>query len=187
MDKNIIPGFHYKVRILGTDRFLFKGKALALQSIGIGYGKRITFEGESFNVNRNYFYSDTQAEGVAMSIIALQSGDTFVVTNLDGQPQGEGVIEEVAVQKELSTRVEDDKSIVKRVAVSFSCYIKHSAGYGLMPLQSEETFVLTAVAIVVKQARAKKAHTKFIEKLELPGYWTMHVRDNPATFVNGLA
>ena len=90
------------------------------------------------------------------------------MNDLDGHPMGEGAVEEVTSQKEISTRVENDGAIVKHVAVSFFCVVKYSSGHGLLPLQSAEVFELTAVAIVVKQKTEKKAKTEFIEKLELP-------------------
>lgn len=169
VSESITPGFYYKMRKIGSNRFLFGGRAMPLQSVGIGYGKRITFEGDTLNLNMNYFYSDTHPAGLGFSLIALQPGDTFVINDLDGHPLGEGTIEDVANQRELSTHVEEDRSVVKQVVVSFSCYVNYSAGHGLMPLQSGESFQLTAVAIVVKQKNKKKAQTRFIEKLDLPG------------------
>ncbi len=44
VDPRITPGFQYRVRQLGSGKYLFKGRAMTLQSIGMGYGKRITFK-----------------------------------------------------------------------------------------------------------------------------------------------
>ena len=48
-----------------------------LQSIGCGYGKRLTFEGDSACSNDNYFWSDTHPEGCGFAIQALLPGDSF--------------------------------------------------------------------------------------------------------------
>lgn len=85
---DIIVGARYKVRSLANNKFLFGGKALKLQSIGKGYGKRITFEGESLLCNDNYLYSDTNEEGWAFSIEALSVGDQFRLVNSAGEDVG---------------------------------------------------------------------------------------------------
>lgn len=74
---NIIIGAKYKVRSLATNKYLFEGAALTLQSIGRGYGKRITFNSDSSLYNDNYFYSDTCEEGYGFTIEAISVGDQF--------------------------------------------------------------------------------------------------------------
>lgn len=64
VDEQILPGFYYRVRRIDSDDFLFGGEARLLLNIGMGYGKRITFLGNSTKDNSEfYFYSDTETKG----------------------------------------------------------------------------------------------------------------------------
>ncbi|XP_018008321.1 uncharacterized protein LOC108666024 [Hyalella azteca] len=78
---NIIVGAKYKVRNLESGKYLFDGRAMTLQSIGRGYGKRITFASESHIHNDNYFYSDTNCGGFGFTIEALSVGDHFRIVD----------------------------------------------------------------------------------------------------------
>ena len=167
--QNIVPGFQYLVRKLGTDHYLFKKQALFLQRVGIGYGKRITFESELKNTNNNYFYSDTCAQGYGFSVVAVGQGATFTVVDADDCPAGEGVVTQVGIQKEQSSTVQKNGSVVKVVAITFSCDVKYGSNkHGLLPLFSEDTLQLTGKAIVVKQKHSHNAVTQSIEQLDLP-------------------
>lgn len=75
VDKGIIPGFRYRIRLNQSQNYLFEGRALHLTSISLGYGKRITFESDSRNRNENFFWSDSRPEGYAFSLVVLQKGD----------------------------------------------------------------------------------------------------------------
>ena len=73
VDKNIIPGFEYRVRLNGTNEYLFDGEALCLQSIGQGYGKRLTFESDDLLENPNFVWSDSNHEdGFGFSIQVIK-------------------------------------------------------------------------------------------------------------------
>ena len=67
MDPRIIPGFRYKVRPAenNNNNYIFNGQPLELISIGMGYGKKLTFECQQNQLNEpeNYFWSDSLAEG----------------------------------------------------------------------------------------------------------------------------
>lgn len=64
VDEKIIPHFYYRVRKIGSGKFLFDGGARRLISIGRGYGKRITFQSENGEeASDMYFYSDTEPRG----------------------------------------------------------------------------------------------------------------------------
>ncbi|KAF2368296.1 hypothetical protein FHG87_000941 [Trinorchestia longiramus] len=78
---SIIVGAKYQVRNLDNGKYLFNGRALTLQSIGRGYGKRITFSSDSSIHNENYFYSDTNEGGFGFTVEALSVGDTFRIVN----------------------------------------------------------------------------------------------------------
>lgn len=79
VDKRIIPGFHYKVRPIGHKSYLFEGNALQLVNIGMGYGKRITFKPDEFNLNNNsnFFWSDSYPEGYGFQPQAVFCGMKF--------------------------------------------------------------------------------------------------------------
>lgn len=76
----ILPGFRYRVRLTGTAEYLFDGKALQLESVGQGYGKRLTFESKDILENDNYFWSDSNDTGFAFSIqVLFPAGEEYEV------------------------------------------------------------------------------------------------------------
>jgi len=172
VDKRILPGFQYRVRKLGgrnPERYLFRGKALALQSIGMGYGKRITFEGDTLNQNSNYFYSDTNPAGFALSLVAVSAGDQFTVTTPETEhPVAEVRLIEVESQEEIDCVVEEDMNLVKRVQLSFCFDVDYASDHGLMALYSRQRLQATGTAVVERKKNARKAFTTFIEGIELP-------------------
>lgn len=66
MDPRISRGFSYKIRILGTERYLFDGHAVTVCSVGMGYGKRIS-------TSDGHFYSDTHSNGLGFSLQVMVS------------------------------------------------------------------------------------------------------------------
>lgn len=172
MDKRILPGFRYRVRKLGglnPERYLFKGKALTLQSIGRGYGKRITFEGETLNSNSNYFYSDTNPAGFGLSLVAVEAEQQFSVTGVeDTHPLAEAKIVSVLAQSEVCSRLEEDKSLVKEVRVTVNFDIEYVGGHRMMPIYLPQRLQATGIAMIERKHRARKAFTTFIEDIEIP-------------------
>lgn len=79
IDPKICSGFMYRVRPLTASKKLFKGQPLHLQSIGMGYGKRITFASEKRNGNQNYFWSDNYPSGYGFSIHVINEGEKFTI------------------------------------------------------------------------------------------------------------
>lgn len=79
IDPRIIPGFHYRVRPAGSRRYLFEGRSMLLQSVGMGYGKRITFKPDTLNAPENYFWSDSHTEGLGMEPRAIYPGMKFTI------------------------------------------------------------------------------------------------------------
>lgn len=164
----ILPGFQYRVRKLdesSSARYLFKGKGLTLLNVGMGYGKRITFDGD----RSNYFYSDTNPAGFGFSLVAAEVEDVFAVTMEESiHPIAEAHLIDVAAQRELATEVKRDGSVVKKVAVTFTCVVNYSGNHhGLMPLYSQERLHTTALAYIVKKKGARKAFTTCLENIEL--------------------
>jgi hypothetical protein len=131
VDPRIKPGFRYVVRRLGTEKFLFGGKPLTLQSIGIGYGKRLTFEGEKYNFNDNYFWSDSEPNGFGFTLVAVQSSDKLTIYGSDGS----GVIGEVKVERVIGHQEEISSQVSYRICLTNKLsYI--SAGGGDRLLQN---------------------------------------------------
>lgn len=123
VDKRVVPGFRYIVRVNRTSRFLFGGRPLHLESVGRGYGKRITFEAPpgGLNDNDNFFYSDTIAQGYGFAPVAVQVGDRFRVQDSEGEECGDLVLDELlGEQTEVSCDVrKEDGAIVKDIVVEF--------------------------------------------------------------------
>ena len=96
---HILPGFRYRVRLSGTNEYLFGGKALKLESIGQGYGKRITFESEDILENNNFFWSDSHEAGFAFSPEILSGGEVFQVSDSLGKDVGTFSVDSVSRQQ----------------------------------------------------------------------------------------
>ncbi|XP_038048017.1 uncharacterized protein LOC119722077 [Patiria miniata] len=184
IDPRIMPGFRYRVRILSGDstemtqetpRYQFRGEPLHLLRIGQGYGKRLTFTSESLNDNTNFFWSDTNPSGYGFGIVAVQTGDEMVLTDLARRPIGTGTVEEASpCQLELGTETLDDrdtgkKALVKRVSVIMKVRLRYTCErHGIRSIRASETVIVRGVAQVIKRSGESKAYTKCIEQLELP-------------------
>ncbi|XP_022089948.1 uncharacterized protein LOC110978919 [Acanthaster planci] len=186
IDPRIMPGFKYRVRILGNEatevtpaapRYQFRGEALHLLRVGQGYGKRLTFTADSLNENTNYFWSDSIPTGYGFAIVAVHAGDELVMTDLARRPIGNGTVEEASpCQVELGTEtlVDQDaarnrETIVKRVSVIMKVRLRYTCErHGIRSIRADETVIVRGVARVIKQAGHNKAYTKCIEELELP-------------------
>ena len=108
--KHILPGFRYRVRLTSTKEYLFGGKALKLESIGKGYGKRITFESDDILENSNFFWSDSHEEGFAFSPELLSRGDVFQVVDAQRKSTGIFSIENVNEEQQI-TGVTHEKDV----------------------------------------------------------------------------
>lgn len=119
---DITAGFRYKVKENGTGKKLFAGKGKYLESIGQGYGKRLTFESDGMLENENFFWTDSNKSGYAFAIDALTDGDVFV-TKIGNAKLGFACISNVEEnQKVISSEILGDE-ITKRVKVNFGCQI----------------------------------------------------------------
>ncbi|XP_035687219.1 uncharacterized protein LOC118423246 [Branchiostoma floridae] len=167
--KTILPGFHYKVRVLNTKRFLFGGRTLRLQEVGRGYGKRITFQGEKLNKNSNYFWSDSHPNGFGFSIVAVNTNDEYTLCSMDGRPIGKVHVGSVPLpQREITSEVVDGK-VVKRILVTMTCTVQYEEErHGFRSVLQDEDFVVTGIALVEKEKGSRQANLKTIEDITLP-------------------
>jgi hypothetical protein len=124
VDKDIIPGFRYKVRKNLTEEYLFGGEARHLESVGLGYGKRITFEGDTLNGNENYFWSDSAVDGYGFTFQSVSNKDNFnIVETNTNQMMGRIIVNNPSLKEDtvLSTVTGERGYIEKEIEVQFSC------------------------------------------------------------------
>ncbi|KAK7486611.1 hypothetical protein BaRGS_00022136 [Batillaria attramentaria] len=178
VDPRILPGFRYKVRHAGpgAQRYLFEGRAMTLQSIGLGYGKRLTFTGESLNFNDNYFWSDSDPNGFAFSLEAVREGDRLSIYGNNGS----GVLERsrsrgrlVRRKKFLASNSKNtgiyifvvhfflqvvNGDVIKRVRVTMRCnVIYHHHSHGRVDYKLHDMETLTGEAVLVKKRGSRVA------------------------------
>ena len=100
---HILPSIKYRVRLGGTNEYLFDGKALKLESIGQGYGKRITFESDNILENNNFFWSDSHEAGFAFSPEILSGDEEFqVMDSLSGTRVGTFTVKSVKQEQQIT-------------------------------------------------------------------------------------
>lgn len=124
VDKSIIQGFRYKVRKNLSTEYVFGAKALHLENIGQGYGKRLTFEGETLNENNNYFWSDSHLNGYGFTLQVLGENEVFNIINAKtNQEIGRIVVNNPSLSddSEISTTVHEKGNVQKEVQIHFSC------------------------------------------------------------------
>lgn len=158
IDPRIMPGFRYRVRRLRSDKYLFDGQALVLQSIGLGFAKRITFEGNSYNFNDNYFWSDSDPNGFAFALEAVRPGDQLSIIDGNGSLVGEVKVESVPfLQEELSSKVVNG-DVIKHVHVTLKCSVTyHQRHHGTVNLMVQDVETLSGVAQVIKRKGTRVA------------------------------
>ncbi|CAH2246739.1 jg8802 [Pararge aegeria aegeria] len=129
IDPRIVPGFFYRVRPANSRHHLFEGRSLLLQSIGMGYGKRITFKPDTLNAPENYFWSDSHPEGVGMEPRAVHPEMKFTITG-NGGLLGEAMVFRADLpQIEEKTEYVDvpgkrGKAVEKYIQVDVTCHVK---------------------------------------------------------------
>ncbi|XP_075978103.1 uncharacterized protein LOC142977871 isoform X2 [Anticarsia gemmatalis] len=156
VDPRIIPGFHYRVRPAGSRRHLFEGRSLLLQSIGMGYGKRITFKPDSLNSPENYFWSDSHPEGLGMETRAIHPGMKFTITGNGGLLGEASVFRADLPQVEEKTEYVDvpgkrGKAVEKYVHVDVTCHVKLATTGGGSVDSEVHLMKVSGVALVRKE------------------------------------
>jgi len=158
VDPRILTGFKYRVRPADSRKSLFAGESLVLQSVGRGYGKRLTFEGKSLNQNENYFWSDTNPEGYGFTIQAVCPGETFTIIRRGIEEIGRAQVFRADLpQVEESTTTKADGSVLKHVRVTITCDVSFHG-------QQDHTLVVTGTAVVVRKGRIAR-----VQKIEAVG------------------
>ncbi|XP_074662343.1 uncharacterized protein LOC141914902 [Tubulanus polymorphus] len=178
IDASIIPGFFYTVRKLNTGETLFNGKPRQLLSIGIGYGKRITFSCDRiYNAeNPNIFWSDSCADGFAFSLSIIRSVGEFVAYNdASNRPVGTATVTDITVKpaQEVHQSVTDG-AVTKEVKASIKCLFKFEpiSQHGFLNIRSDfstdDDVLLEGVCHLVKPKSTKTAVLKRIENVNIP-------------------
>lgn len=169
VDKKIIPGFAYRVRWNGTNEYLFDGVALVLQSIGKGYGKRLTFHSQDIE-NDNFFWSDSNPdEGFAFSIQVVFEGDRFNVVDRGGRVVAETQLTAVGIEQDIEEVYLRKGEISVVVSVEMECTLKFSA-FDHVPenLRGQTVDVFTSgLALASKTAKSWKAETVEIRNVHI--------------------
>ncbi|XP_076064177.1 uncharacterized protein LOC143038612 [Oratosquilla oratoria] len=156
VDPRIVPGFQYRVRPVDSNKPMFGGSALLLQSVGRGYGKRLTFASSSHNHNDNYFWSDTHPEGYGFSIEVLAAGDSFRIEDKCGNDLGRAVVFRAdAPQLEEDMEVTNNGHVIKRVRVTFTCDVNFNG--------EDSTVAVTGTAVATRRSRGGQASVTHIE------------------------
>lgn len=171
VDRRIIPGFRYRVRIMETNRWQFGGEAKTLAAIGKGYAKRLTFKADSLvDPNGNYFYSDTSDTGFAFSIECFSSSARFTVQNEEGRAVGMATVEETDVEQHEISSFAARGRIEKKVQVSFSCSLHFSGSHGgMMSLYADtHSLPVQGLATVVKEKGLREAITVTVQDVMIP-------------------
>lgn len=124
VDTRILAGFSYRVRPAHSRKHLFGGRSLLLKSIGMGYGKRITFHSDRLNHNNNYFWSDSFSDGLGFSIQVVSVGMKFVIEDQNGAIIGQACISEADLpQVEEDSFISENSVVCKSVRVDIICNI----------------------------------------------------------------
>lgn len=156
IDPRIIPGFNYRVRPAGCRRYLFEGRSLLLQSIGMGYGKRLTFKPDTLNAPENYFWSDSHPEGVGMEPRAIHPGMKFSITGNGGLLGEACVFRADLPQIEEKTEYvnvpgKKGKVVEKYIHVDVTCHVKLATTGGGSVDSEVHLMKVSGVALVRKE------------------------------------
>jgi hypothetical protein len=136
----------------------------------MGYGKRLTFTGETLNNNECYFWSDSEPEGFAFSIQAVDEGQKFIVMDSDETVVAEGFVDRIHEPQEEISTTSSKEGVTKHVNVTLTCSVKyyHRHHHGLVDVmvhENQET--ISGEAVLHKPRRSRKAKLVAIENVFL--------------------
>lgn len=170
VDENICPGFRYRVRYMGSKDFLFNGEPRMLQSIGLGYGKRLTFSGETLNNNENYFWSDSRPEGYAFTVCAVEAGDKFVIYDEMSHVVGDVDIIEVEESQTEEKTVYEPDYVTKIVRVRLTANIQYHIHHGMLMDVTDHVTNLEGTAVLVRHRGSMAATLQQISDVNVPRF-----------------
>lgn len=167
MDDRICPGFKYHVRYLGSDREVFEGEPRALLSVGMGYGKRLTFKGEKLNLNDCYFWTDNNPEGYGFSISVISKGEIYVIYDSLNQRIGDVIIESVELPQIEQSMTCSKGDVTKIVRARFTCSIRYHNKLEdtLYDIANQDLQTVEGKVEVVKSRRSKEATVVCIKEV----------------------
>jgi len=164
VDLMITPGYPYKVRLNGSDDYLFDGKPLTLKSVGHGYGKKLNFSSDDLLNNVNYFWSDSNPpNGFALSLCIDINGE-FLIKNADGHAIGRSAVTFVS-----------DHQVVKKIrcpkgsAVELEIKVKFTCNLSIDSPRSLESADVTLEGIAIAARSKHGVVVGRIENVEVPG------------------
>lgn len=170
VDENICPGFRYRVRYMGSKDFLFNREPRMLQSIGLGYGKRLTFSGETLNNNENYFWSDSRPEGYAFTVCAVEAGDKFVIYDEMSHVVGDVDIIEVEESQTEEKTVYETDYVTKIVRVRLTANIQYHIHHGMLMDVTDHVTNLEGTAVLVRHRGSMAATLQQISDVNVPRF-----------------
>ncbi|XP_052088099.1 uncharacterized protein LOC127725272 [Mytilus californianus] len=159
LDNRVCPGFTYRVRDLRSDREVLEGEPRVLQSIGMGYGKRLTFKGDKRNLNDCYFWTDNNPEGYGFAISVVSKGDNFVIYDSLNQSIGDVIIESVEGPQVEESMTCCKGDVTKMVRVQFTCSIRYhnKLEHNLYDIANQDLQSLDGLVEVTKSKKSKEA------------------------------
>ncbi|VDH98704.1 Hypothetical predicted protein [Mytilus galloprovincialis] len=169
LDNRVCPGFTYHVRDLRTDREVLEGEPRVLQSIGMGYGKRLTFKGDKRNLNDCYFWTDNNPEGYGFAIRVVSKGDNFVIYDSLNQSIGDVVIESVEGPQVEESMKCCKGDITKMVRVRFTCSIRYhnKLEQNLYDIANQDLQSLDGLVEITKSKKSKEAMVSCIRDVNI--------------------
>ncbi|KOB75435.1 Uncharacterized protein OBRU01_04639 [Operophtera brumata] len=152
----------YRVRPAGSRRHLFEGRSMLLQSVGMGYGKRITFKPDTLNDPENYFWSDSHPEGLGMETRAIQPGMKFTISGNGGLLGEASVFRADLPQVEEKTAYIEvpgkrGSAVEKYIHVDVTCHVKLATTGGGSVDSEVHLMKVSGVALVRKEPGQAKA------------------------------
>lgn len=171
VDPRIIPGFHYKVRPNDQKDLLFGGRALKLNSIGMGYAKKLSFQPDSLLNPNNYLWSDNHRDGLGLEPRAVHIGMKFEI-HADTNILGEASVfrADLPQREERMERLETAKGIAveKYIHVDVMCHIKLARSGSI---DKEEHLVqVYGLAVVRKDPKINDSYVVRVENVGLDSH-----------------
>lgn len=138
IDPRVVTGFRYRVRPIDQkNKYLFKKKALELQSIGRGYSRRLMFKADdgTLNENDNYFWSDSFPSGFTFELEVIGPGEKFTIFDANLVPVGTlEVLNCQAPQEEVGQTTKKNGFVEKTVRVHLLCKVEFYDENGPTPV-----------------------------------------------------